>query len=90
MPTSEDVAKWMQEKVTKEQELFQIEAVSEIQEQFGDEFIYLNDNGNPAISRAVLKEFGKLTKETVVWERGGRYWRLRDKHDTPGKRQSDY
>jgi len=35
MPTPEDVAKWMQEKVTKEQELFQIEAVSEIQEQLG-------------------------------------------------------
>lgn len=90
MPTLDDVAQWMLDKVTKEKMWHQEHAVYAIATKFGNEFTYINDNGNMAISKPVLKAFGKLSKETVVWSRGGRYWRLRDKHDSPNQRQVDY
>lgn len=87
MPTSGDVAIWMRDKIIKEKRMYQEYVVYEIRDKFGEEFIYTNDNGNPAISKAVLKEFRKLTEDLVVWEKGERCWRLRSKHDTPSKRQ---
>lgn len=90
MFTPTDVAKWMLDEVTKDRELSQSDAAWEIEHKFGEEFIYTNDNGNPAISKAVLKEFRKLTEDKVVWEKSSRAWRLRDETDTPGKRQVDY
>ena len=68
--------------------LHQDAVVFEIQDRFGEAFVYENDNGNLAIGRAVLTEFRKLTEETVVWERGERVWRRREKHDPLGKRQA--
>lgn len=84
--TPADVAQWMLQKVQRDKDLYQQDAVSEIEDRFGD-FIYDNDNGNPAISQAVLREFRKLTYETVVWDRGERCWRLRDKFDGKGRSQ---
>ena len=71
-------------------DLYQEEAVYEILDRFGEEFVYENENGNWAISKPVLREFQKLTEETVVWERGGRFWRKRQEYDPKGKRQADY
>lgn len=87
--TAADVARWMADTVTKDRVLYQWSAVVDIEKKFGGEFTYQNENGNPAISRAVLKAFRQLTENTVVWERGERCWRL-EKPDTPGKRQVDY
>ena len=79
----------MADKIQKEewypQELF----AGEIEDLFGDEFTYVNENGNRAIDKKVLAEFRKLTKDTVVWERGERRWRLREDYDESGKRQAD-
>jgi hypothetical protein len=46
---------------------------------------YMNANGNPAISKQVLKEFRALTDGTLVWERGERAWRPAKPHEE-GKR----
>lgn len=35
----------------------------------GPEFIYENDNGNPAIDKRVLRAFRKASGDTVVWDR---------------------
>ncbi len=90
MDTPADVAKWMLEQVENKRELFQMDAASDIQRTFGDEFVYTNDNGNLAISKAVLREFRKISENTVVWERFYKLWRLRDSRDTPDRRQVDY
>ena len=90
LPIPSDVAKWMRDKIIEDKTMFQEQVVYKIRDEFGEEFIYTNDNGNPAISKAVLKEFRKLTENLVVWEKGERCWRLRGEHDTPGKRQVDY
>ena len=89
MTTPKDVAKWMRKKILSERELYQNDTVWEIEEIFGDDFVYTNENGNLAIDRRVLREFRKLTEDAVVWERKDRFWRLRDSYDEPGKRQID-
>jgi hypothetical protein len=69
--------------------LYQEETAHLLREKFGEEYTYINENGNLAIDRTVLKEFRALTEKTVVWERGERLWRTRERFDTPNKRQSD-
>lgn len=86
-PTAADVARWMLEQVQSAQWLDQDVAVFEIEKRFGSTFVYDNEKGNPAIDRIVLKEFKAISKETVVWERGDRAWRLRTPHDLPGRQQ---
>ena len=90
MKTSRDVAVYMVNKLMSERKLYQEYVVYEIQKEFGDQFVYENENGNLAIDKIVLKNFRELTKDTVVWVRDERYWRLREKGDEPAKRQVDY
>ncbi|MBA7555731.1 hypothetical protein ES705_48413 [subsurface metagenome] len=76
-----DVAYWMLEQITKKRELYQNEVVYLIEDKFGPQFVYENQAGNLAISREVLKEFRKLTEETVVWYRSELCWRIRSADD---------
>ena len=85
--TPEDVAQWMLSIVEQEGDLYQETAVYDIQEKFGEEFTYLNDGGNPAISRKVLSSFSTISLNSVVWERGERRWRKREEYDEPGRQQ---
>lgn len=89
MTSATDVATWMKESLEASPMLFQEMAVAQIHQLFGDEFVYINDAGNFAISKAVLKAFKAMTADTVVWERGERMWRMREPYDPPGRRQSD-
>ncbi len=88
MTTAKEVANWMLKKLKAEGVLPQRAAALEIMETFGEEFIYSNKNGNPAIAEEVLKEFRNLSETIAVWEQRKRFWRLRDDEvDEPGKRQ---
>jgi hypothetical protein len=75
----------MAEQVEDDGSLTQQEAADEILDKFGEDFVYENDNGNLAISKKVLKEFRKISEETVVWERSSRSWRKREDGDPPGR-----
>lgn len=86
-PTEFDVAAWMVEELQRRKHLYQEEAVWEIKKKFDNSFVYDNENGNPAISKSVLKEFKKLTADDVVWERGERCWRMRMATDKSGRQQ---
>jgi hypothetical protein len=82
-----DAADWMLKKFNEDDGiLYQEEAALAIEELFGEGVTYLNENGSLAIDPAVLKEFRKLTEDTVVWVRGERYWRRRESFDEPGRR----
>lgn len=87
MPTERDVAEWMLAQLRHGQWLYQETVVGDIESRFGEEFTYINDNGNPAISREVLKAFRSISAKEVVWERSERAWRLRTKHDAPSRQQ---
>ena len=82
-----DVAQWMLQRLHENGELYQDEAVDEIERNFGSAFVYENENGNPAIDRGVLREFRRLTGESVVWERGEQLWRRRSTDDEDGRQQ---
>lgn len=89
-PTADSVAQWMAERVLKEGILSQQQAAYEIIGQFGEEFTYLNEKGNLAIRRDVLRQFRSMTEDSVVWNRGQRMWRTREAYDDPGRRTTDW
>jgi hypothetical protein len=86
--TAAQVAEWMLEELKREGTLDQETAVSEIEDKFGEQFVYANENGNPAIGKDVLAAFRKLTKDSVVWIKEDRCWRMRDEDDQPGRQQT--
>jgi hypothetical protein len=88
VPSAQDVAAWMLDRLTRDRYLDQETAAGEIARTHGKEFVYVNQNGNLAIDRKVLSAFRKLTPQSVVWERGERMWRFREDYDAPG-RQTD-
>lgn len=89
MATIKDIAIWMMNEIKETGFLYQESAVYDIIEKFGEEFSYINENGNNAIDKKILYEFRKLTEDSVVWERREKLWRIREDHDTIGKRQVD-
>ena len=85
--TPAQVAQWMLDELKRVKYLYQKTVVYDIEKKFGDEFTYENDSGNPAIDKKVLAAFRKLTGDSVIWERGERMWRAREKQDEPGRQQ---
>ena len=87
MPTPSEVAEWMLAELRRDTVLLQSDAAYTISQEFGEEFVYINENGNLAIAKPVLTAFQNLTREIAVWERGTRTWRMREPYDEPGRRQ---
>jgi hypothetical protein len=85
--TVQDVAHWMKTQVETRGVLYQHAAASHIRRYYGVRFLYLNQNSNPAISRDVLKEFLRLTLQTVVWNHRERFWQLRRPGDPLNRRR---
>ncbi len=85
--SARDVAAWMLDEFRRDGMLYQEVVVYGIAERFGERFAYHNANGNLAISRSVLDAFRQLSGNEVVWCRAGRYWRLREQSDLPGREQ---
>lgn len=85
MANAREVAEWMIQRLEEDEFLYQEVVVYEIEERFGDSFVYENESGNLAISRKVLAEFRRLTEKDVVWEKGQRCWRKRESFDPEGR-----
>lgn len=83
------VAEWMAQELFKKKELYQESVVDEIHNRFGKEFTYINQNGNWGIDKRVLQEFRKITEDQVVWSRGDKSWRFREKYDDPKSRMTE-
>lgn len=69
-----EVAEWMLNEVKSAGILYQADAVNYIINNFGESFIYINENGNQAISKDVKKAFKKLHGGKAAWERDGFFW----------------
>jgi hypothetical protein len=72
--TANEVAEWMLNEVKSSGILYQKDAVDYITKNFGESFIYVNENGNRAISKEVKKIFKKLHHGKAAWERDGFFW----------------
>jgi hypothetical protein len=89
MTTAQDVAQWMADRV-QEFYLPREATALEILEVFGEPFVVQTDAETWVIAPPVVKAFDKLTKETVVWVRGGQYWRTREPGDPARAREVDW
>jgi hypothetical protein len=94
MTTPREIAQWMLAQIDENDELLQVDAVTEIQRLFSSEFVYVGNYGELSIDTRVLYQFRKLSGEAVVWvtENNGSYWsgahwRKRQQGDSPGRRQ---
>jgi hypothetical protein len=85
--TPADVARWMRDELDRTGSLRQAEAAEGIEREFGPSFIYVNENGNPAIDKRVLREFRELTEDDVIWDRWEYQWRHRQPGDAPSRKQ---
>ncbi|MEK8131018.1 hypothetical protein WMW72_24230 [Paenibacillus filicis] len=72
--TAEQVAQWMLDEVKNAGILHQTQAVAYIRENFGEGFIYINDNGHESIDKEVKKLFKKMHKGRVAWDRDAFFW----------------
>ena len=86
MANAKDVAEFMMKELKENECLYQQDVVYDIEEKFGEEFVYENDNGGLSIDKKVLAEFRKLDDKNVVYEKGQKMWRFRDDDDEEGKR----
>ena len=77
----------MLRRVEKSGVLHQDDAVGGIADRFGAGTTYENASGNAAVSKEVLAAFKAISPD-VVWSRGERCWRKREKGDEPGRNQS--
>lgn len=69
------VAEFMISEIVDKGYAHQETTVFDIQNKFGDEFIYINENGNLAISKQVLNEFKKLKEANDIgWDSSDKYW----------------
>lgn len=72
--TAHEIADWMLKKLQFAGILRQEEAVAYIKENYGEQFIYTNENGNESIDKEVKKQFKKLHKGRAAWDRDGFFW----------------
>ena len=69
------VAEFMINEILEKGYVYQEYLVHDIQEKFGEEYVYVNENGNLAISKKVLNEFKKLKDVNgIEWDRSDRCW----------------
>ncbi len=79
--TAEEVGLWMASRLKEDGRLYQRSTAREIAESFGSEHTYVNDNGNLAIGKRVLKAFREAAGGPS-WDRRGLCW-LPQTDDTP-------
>ncbi|MCS6125000.1 DUF6953 family protein [Shewanella baltica] len=88
MANYKKVAEWMLTQFQGRM-LYQEEIVWRMKNEFGNEYVYTNDNGNYAIDKKVLAEFRKLTEGKVTWSRGEKAWTMAREGQTFESRQED-
>jgi hypothetical protein len=70
----QEVAEWMVHEIRERGILHQNEAIEHVRNHFGEEFVFVNENGNQSLSKEVKKHFRKLHGGKVAWDRDGFFW----------------
>ena len=84
--TTAEAAQWMFETFEKQGFLYQEEAASHLLHLHSEELAYHDQSGNGCIGKKVLSDFNRLTADSV-YERTGKFWRIRLSTDQPGRQQ---
>ncbi|MDF2922490.1 MAG: hypothetical protein K0R57_1404 [Paenibacillaceae bacterium] len=72
--TPQEIAEWMVGEIRFKGMLRQEDAVAHIKAHFGEEFIFVNENGHSSLEKEVKKAFRKLHSGRVAWDRDGFFW----------------
>lgn len=70
----QEIAEWMLHEVKEVGILPQDKAVAYIAQNYGEQYLYSNENGNQSIDKAVKKLFKKLHGGRAAWDRDGFFW----------------
>jgi hypothetical protein len=71
-----NVVQFMIDELNRSKILYQRDIVLQIQDKFGDDFTYINDSGNCAISKKVLQLFKNKRPSNTDWCRGEKCWEI--------------
>lgn len=72
--TAQEVAEWMVKEIKFTGTLHQTAAIEYVKAHFGEEFVFVNENGNASLSKEVKKAFRKLHGGRIAWDRDGFLW----------------
>lgn len=72
--TALEVAAWMVNTIKESGKLQQVDAIAYVRAHFGEEHVFVNENGNASLSKEVKKAFRKLHAGRIAWERDGFFW----------------
>ncbi|RUT31852.1 hypothetical protein EJP77_10740 [Paenibacillus zeisoli] len=72
--SEQQVAQWMVEEIRQRGILHQEEAIKYVRDHFGEQYVFINENGNASLSKEVKKAFRKLHGGRVAWDRDGFFW----------------
>ncbi|WP_422659484.1 DUF6953 family protein [Paenibacillus sp. EC2-1] len=72
--TAQEVAEWMVNEIKFTGTLRQEDAIEYVKSHFGEQFVFVNDNGNSSLSKDVKKAFRKLHGGRIAWDRDGFLW----------------
>ena len=84
--TEEEAAHWMLAEYEAAGFLYQEAAASHLFQLNDEKLAYFDKSSNLCIGEVVLDVFNKLTPD-AVYERAGRFWRVRLETDQPGRQQ---
>lgn len=72
--TAQEVAEWMVKEIRFTGTLYQTDAIEYVKTQFGEQFVFVNENENTSLSKEVKKAFRKLHGGRIAWDRDGFFW----------------
>jgi hypothetical protein len=72
--TAQEVAEWMVKEIKFTGTLHQTAAIEYVKANFGEQFVFVNENGNASLSKEVKKVFRKLHGGRIAWDRDGFLW----------------
>lgn len=78
-PTPAEIAAYLLERINAEGTVYQSDFVHDVSARFGEKFVFINDNGNPAVVPSVYRVFRKIKAENpreVQWDRWDFSWNL--------------
>lgn len=84
--TEDEAARWMLAEYERDGFLYQEAAASHLFHLQDEALAYFDKSSNLCVGKGVLKIFNRLTPD-AVYERAGKFWRIRLETDQPGRQQ---
>ncbi|SDS64906.1 hypothetical protein SAMN05444162_1937 [Paenibacillaceae bacterium GAS479] len=68
------IAQWMVDEIRDKSILRQGDAIAHVRSHYGDQYVFVNEQGNASLEKEVKKAFRKLHRGRIAWDRDGFFW----------------